>query len=153
VTPAQHPELFWGLRGGKATLGIITAVELDLLPVSTIYDGALYFDEADAAEVLHAWSTWSANLPEQATTSIALAQLPAQPFIPPELAGRRTVAVRYASIAGPEQAEGLLAPMRAAATPVLDRGGRRAEVAARQRRRRWRGAAWAGSPAPLKAAR
>jgi FAD/FMN-containing dehydrogenase len=123
VTPAQYPDLFWGLRGGKATLGIITAVELDLLPVSTIYGGALYFDGADAAEVLHAWSAWSAGLPEQSTTSIALAQLPAQPFIPPALAGRRTVALRYASIADPEQAEGLLAPMRAAATPVLDRVG------------------------------
>jgi hypothetical protein len=123
VTAARHPDLFWGLRGGKATLGIITAVELDLLPLSTIYGGALYFDGADTTEVLHAWSTWSASLPEQSTTSIALAQLPAQPFIPPVLAGRRTVAVRYASIAGPEQAEGLLAPMRAAATPVLDRVG------------------------------
>ncbi|MDX6419152.1 MAG: hypothetical protein QOG28_3772 [Trebonia sp.] len=68
-------------------------------------------------------TSWSASLPEQSTTSIALAQLPAQPFIPPELAGRRTVAVRYASIAGHEQAEELLSPMRAAATPVLDRVG------------------------------
>ena len=30
VTPENHAELFWGLRGGKATLGIVTSVEIDL---------------------------------------------------------------------------------------------------------------------------
>lgn len=32
VTPDEHADLFWGLRGGKSMLGIVTAVEIDLLP-------------------------------------------------------------------------------------------------------------------------
>jgi hypothetical protein len=119
VTPTEHADLFWGLRGGKATLGIITAVEIDLLPISTIYGGALYFDGADSAPVLHAWSTWSATLPEHATTSVALVQLPDLPVLPPAIAGKQTIVVRYASIADPTEAERVLDPLRAVATPVL----------------------------------
>ena len=42
----------------------------------TFYGGAVYFDGADAARVIERWRDWSANLPEQATTSFVLFQLP-----------------------------------------------------------------------------
>ena len=61
VTPEEHADLFWGVRGGKSTLGIVTEVEIDLLPIAEFYGGALYFDGADAAPVLHAWREWSAT--------------------------------------------------------------------------------------------
>ncbi|WP_026910926.1 FAD-binding oxidoreductase [Patulibacter minatonensis] len=123
VTPDEHAELFWGLRGGKGTLGIVCAVELDLLPVAEIVGGALYFDGADAAAVLHAWRTWAPALPEHANTSVALLQLPPLPGVPPVLAGRLTVAVRFASVEDAGTCEALLAPMRAVATPILDAVG------------------------------
>jgi hypothetical protein len=119
VTPEEHAELFWGLRGGKATLGIVTAVELDLMPLPAFYGGALFFDGADAPAVLRAWRTWAADLPEHANTSVALLQLPPMPGVPPVLAGRPTVAVRYASTATPEAAAAALAPMRSVAEPLL----------------------------------
>jgi FAD/FMN-containing dehydrogenase len=120
VTETEHPDLFWGLRGGKATLGIITAVEIGLLDLDTVYAGALYFDGADASSVLHAWSRWSESLPDRATTSLALVQLPDLPFVARELAGRRSVALRFTTPLPVLEAEGLLAPMRAAAIPILD---------------------------------
>lgn len=120
VTPEEHADLFWGLRGGKAALGIVTGVEIDLLPIAEIYGGALYFDGADAAEVLHEWRGWCAQLPEDANTSVALQQLPPLPGVPEPLAGRLTVAVRYAALADPAEAERALAPMRAVAHPVMD---------------------------------
>jgi FAD binding domain len=120
VTPELHAELFWGLRGGKGSLGIVTAVEIDLMPLASFYGGALYFDGADAAAVLAAWRELCVDLPEHANTSLAILQLPEMPTVPPPLAGRMTVAVRFASTAGAAAAEALLAPMRAAATPILD---------------------------------
>jgi FAD/FMN-containing dehydrogenase len=120
VTETEHPELFWGLRGGKGTLGIITAVEIGLLDLDTVYAGALYFDGADSSSVLHAWSRWSDSLPDVATTSLALVQLPDLPFVARELAGRRSVALRFTTPLPVLEAEGVLAPMRAAATPILD---------------------------------
>lgn len=120
VTPDNHAELFWGLRGGKGTLGIVTAVEIDLLPIAGFYGGAIYFDGSDAPAVLRAWRDWSLDLPEHANTSIALLQLPPLPDVPPPLAGKLTIAVRYASLADPAEAETLIAPIRAVATPVID---------------------------------
>ena len=123
VTPDEHPELFWGLRGGKATLGIVTGVEIDLLPISEFYGGALYFDGADAAAVLRGWQQWNAGLPENINTSIAIQRLPPLPGVPEPLAGRLTIAVRYTALDDLAEAETLLAPMREAATPVLDTVG------------------------------
>ena len=120
VTPDEHADLFWGLRGGKGTLGIVTAVEIDLLPVTQFYGGALYFDGADAGAVLRAWRDWSAVLPDDTNTSIAFLQLPPLPDVPLPLAGRFTVAVRYTSLADPVAAAQLLAPMRAVAQPIID---------------------------------
>jgi FAD/FMN-containing dehydrogenase len=116
----EHPELFWGLRGSKASLGIVTAVEVDLLPLPSIYGGGVWFDGADAAAVLSAWRTWSADLPEQAGTSVAMVQLPPLPGVPEPLAGRLTVSVRFTWIGDDADGEALLAPIRASAPALLD---------------------------------
>ena len=116
----ENPDLFWALRGGRGTAGIVTAVELDLLPLAELYAGAVFFDGADAGAVLRTWSTWSADLPAEATTSIAFLRLPPLPQLPPPLAGRFTVAVRFAWVGEPERGHEVLAPVRAAARPVLD---------------------------------
>ena len=120
VTPQENADLFWGLRGGKATLGIVTAVEIELPHIPEFYGGAVYFDGVDAAAVLHAWRNWSAGLPETVNTSIAIQQLPPLPRVPEPLAGRMTLAVRYTAVGDFAEAERLLAPMRAVATPLMD---------------------------------
>ena len=79
VTPTEHPELFFGLRGAKGMLGIVTAIEFDLVHQPTFYGGSLWFDGDHAATVIERWLHWSEDLPELATTSIALFQLPAMP--------------------------------------------------------------------------
>jgi FAD/FMN-containing dehydrogenase len=118
ATRTENPALFWGLCGGKGALGVVTAVEFDLPRVSEILGGCLYFDGVDAAAVLHTWRTWTATLPEQASTSLAILRLPAMPGVPGPLAGRCTVAVRFAWVGDTAEGERVLAPMHAAA-PVL----------------------------------
>jgi hypothetical protein len=120
VTPTDHAELFWGLRGGKGSLGIVTAVEIDLMPLTGFYGSALYFDGADAPAVLEAWRVMCEGLPEHSSTSLAILQLPPLPDVPPPLAGKMTVAVRFASVARAQEAEPFLAPLRAVATPLID---------------------------------
>lgn len=123
VTPDQHADLFWGVRGGKAMLGVVTMMELELPAISEFYGGALYFDGAHLAAALHAWREWSAGLPETANTSIAVQQLPPLPGVPEPLAGRLTVAVRYTAVGDAEEARRQLEPMRALAPLLLDTVG------------------------------
>ncbi len=120
ATPDEHAELFWGLRGGKGSLGIVTEVGIDLVELPGFYGGALYFDGGDAPAVLHAWRVMCASLPEKVNTSAAILQLPAMPGVPEPLAGRMTVAVRFTATTAAEQAERLLAPVRGAAQPIID---------------------------------
>jgi FAD binding domain len=118
VTPGH--ELFAALRGGKGTVGIVTALEFDLIRQPEVYGGAVWFDGSAAADVLDTWRTWSAALPEQATTSVALMQLPPVPEVPPPLAGRLTVAVRYVWTGSAGDGEELLRPLRTVAEPIAD---------------------------------
>ena len=121
VTPTDHPELFFGLRGGKGMLGIVTAIEFDLVHQPTFYGGSLWFDGHDAATVIERWRHWSAELPELATTSFALFQLPADdPNVPPPLAGKLTLSVRYVWTGAAAEGERWFAAMRAAAPVILD---------------------------------
>ena len=119
VTAEEHADLFWALRGGKASVGIVTAVELELIDLPAFHGGTLFFDGADAPAVLHAWRAASAELPEATSTSVALLRLPPLPHVPAPLAGRLTVAVRIASVDGPDGAEAFAAPLLAVASPVL----------------------------------
>ena len=120
VTPTEHPELFFALRGAKGMLGIVTAIEFDLVHQPTFYGGSLWFDGDDAAAVIERWLHWSEDLPELATTSIALFQLPAMPDVPPPLADRLTLSVRYVWTGDPEEGERRFREIREAAPVLLD---------------------------------
>ena len=121
VTPREHPDLFFALRGGKGAGGIVTAVELDLLPLAGFYGGALYFAGEDAPKVVDRWRAWSPTLPEQATTSFAILQVPPDaPGTPPPLAGRMAIGVRFLWVGDPQHGARLLDEMRAAAPVLLD---------------------------------
>ena len=120
VTPTEHPELFFALRGAKGMLGIVTAIEFDLVHQPMFYGGSLWFDGTDAATVIAKWRAWSDDLPELATTSFALFRLPDMPGVPPALAGRLTLSVRYVWTGDAGEGQRHFAAMREAAPVILD---------------------------------
>ena len=82
VTAASEPELFWALCGGKCAVGIVTNIDFNLMPVPSVYGGAIFFSPSDAATVLHTYGDWVASLPESTTASIALLRLPNEEVFP-----------------------------------------------------------------------
>ena len=86
----------------------------------TFYGGAIYFDGADAATVIDRWRGWADELPEQGTTSFVIFQLPPMPDVPPPLAGRMTLGVRFVWTGEPEEGARLLNQMRDVAPVILD---------------------------------
>jgi hypothetical protein len=120
VCPESDPELFWAVRGGKGNVGIVTQIEIDLLPVRELFGGGIFFDGADAARLLHTYREWAPTLPEEATTSIAILRMPPMDFVPEPLQGRTVVHLRYANVGADLAAsERLVAPMLAAGHPLL----------------------------------
>lgn len=55
VDEANHPELFWGLRGGGGNFGVATRFTFAAVPTDGLVGGHLRFDEADAPAVMRAW--------------------------------------------------------------------------------------------------
>ena len=115
----HHADLFWALRGGNVAPGIVTSVEIDLLPIASVYGGGLYFDADDAAAVLDGYARWAADAPEAVTSSCALLRLPDLEVVPEPLRGRFVVHVRVA-VVGRSDAHDLVAPLRAIAMPLID---------------------------------
>ncbi len=120
VDASTEADLFWAVRGGKGNFGVVTALEVELVPVPTLHAGALVFAGESAASVLHSFRTWSATLPETASTSVALVNLPPLPTVPEPLRGQYVVMLRFALDGTDEEAAGLLAPMREAGTVLVD---------------------------------
>jgi len=114
-----HAELFWALRGGTGSFGVITAMDVELIPMTEIYAGALIWPWERATEVIQAWRTWTLDAPESVTTSVRLLQVPPIPEIPESVRGRQLVVIDGAVIGSEAHAAEVLAPLRALA-PEID---------------------------------
>ncbi len=120
---ADDEELFHAVRGGGASLGVVVAVEIDLLPYADVVAGMLLWDRERSPEVLRAWRDWTATVPESVTTSLRIMSFPPLPELPPFLSGRDVVVVDGAILEDDDRAAELLAPLRALA-PEVDTMGR-----------------------------
>ncbi|TIC84383.1 FAD-binding protein [Nocardioides sp. GY 10127] len=109
----ENPDLFWALRGGSGNLGVVTALEIDLLPYTDVVSGMLLWDGTQAEPVTRAWLDWTRGLDEAATTSLRIMEFPPLPDLPPFLSGRRVVVIDGLLTCGDAEAEALLAPLRA----------------------------------------
>jgi FAD/FMN-containing dehydrogenase len=120
VSAEAETELFWALRGAGANFGVVTALEIDLVPVTTLYGGGLYFPGELVPEVLAAWREWSATVPERLTSGVGLIPYPDLPMVPEPLRGRYVAHVRIAYTGDAEAGERLAAPMRAVGPALID---------------------------------
>jgi FAD binding domain/Berberine and berberine like len=115
-TDREHqPDLFWALRGGGGSFGVVTAMELELLPITTAYAGILWYPIARGPEVLHAWRelTHADGLPDELSTVGRFVNLPPIPEIPEPVRGQSFAIVEAYHLGDPAQADALLAPLRA----------------------------------------
>jgi FAD/FMN-containing dehydrogenase len=115
-----EPELFWALRGGKGNVGIVTSLQCELLPLSRIYGGAVFYPGDLASLLVPAYAEWVQTLPEQTGTALQLLRLPPFPDIPEPLRGQFVTQLCVAHVGDPAEGERLLAPMRAAAPAIVD---------------------------------
>ena len=113
VDRENDPDLFWALRGGGGAFGVVTAIEFELVELTEVYAGHLFFPIERAVEVLRAWRGWTETVPDEITSVGRLLQLPPIPEIPEPFRGNSFVVVQ-AIYSGDdfEEAERLLEPMR-----------------------------------------
>lgn len=119
----QNSELFWALRGGGGSFGVVTALEFQLYPIETAYAGMLVWDRSDAEKVLRRWAAWAPDAPEEITTSFRMLNLPPIPDIPEPFRGRQLVVIDGAVLGSDQRGAQLIAGLREL-RPELDTFGR-----------------------------
>jgi hypothetical protein len=109
---ASEPDLYWALRGGGGSFGVVTALDLELFPVRELYAGVLFWPQERAAEVLAAWRGWTAGVPDEMSSLGRLINLPPLEEIPEPLRGRSFVVVEAAWLGDEASGSEQLAPLR-----------------------------------------
>jgi FAD/FMN-containing dehydrogenase len=115
----SEADLFWALRGGGGSYGLVTAIEFELLPIAGLYAGALAWPWERSGEVLARWAEWTADAPEEISSSARMIQFPPLPQVPEPLRGRQLVMIDGVWDGDRDRADSVLAPLRELA-PEMD---------------------------------
>jgi len=108
----NEPDLFWALRGGGGSFGIVTALEFALYPVAELFAGALFWPIERAGEILVAWREWVEAVPDEVTSVGRLLQFPPIPDVPEQFRGRSFVVVEAALLTDEADGAGIARPLR-----------------------------------------
>ncbi len=121
ASATENPDLFWAIRGGGGNFGVVTALTLQLHPVSTVIAGPILWPMDAAAEVLAWYREFLPAQPEELTGFFAFLTVPPGPPFPEELHMQKMCAVVWC-YGGDDTAavDELLKPAREVATPALD---------------------------------
>src|SRR5215470_14485802 len=72
ASPEQHPDLFWGLRGGGGNFGVVTSFEYRLHPVDPVLAGMVVHPMSKAKEVLRFYREFCRGCPDEMIAAAAM---------------------------------------------------------------------------------
>lgn len=120
----NHPDLFWGIRGGGGNFGVVTQYEFSLHPVEAeVVAGPIVFDAREAKAVLQKYRAFCQGAPNNLTTWCVMRKAPPLPFLDAKHHGQPSLIV-VPCFNGPK-AEGqkLIAQILAFGTPLGNGAG------------------------------
>jgi len=120
VDAENEPELFWALRGGGGDYAIVTALQIDLVPVADAYGGAFLFPGAVGAEAVRIWRDWAAGVGENVTSVVRFLRPPDIPDVPEPLRNTPLLTIDGACIGSREEGEAAFAPLLEIGEPILN---------------------------------
>jgi FAD/FMN-containing dehydrogenase len=110
ASPTENSDLFWGLRGGGGNFGVVTALEIQLYPVATVYGGTLTYPGDSARDALRFFRDWIKTVPDELTSSIRIMKFPPLPQLPEAMRGKTVVMVQAAFAGDAAQGEAWIRP-------------------------------------------
>jgi FAD/FMN-containing dehydrogenase len=119
----EHPDLYWGLRGGAGGLGVVTSFEFQLHPVREVLAGLVIHSADHGLEALRAFRDFALNAPDEFCGLAVVANAPPLPFLEPAWHGRAVVIFAVCWSGELAAGERALAPLRGHGRPLADHVG------------------------------
>lgn len=120
----ENPDLFWGLRGGGGSFGVVTSFEYQAHPVGPLVTVAdAYYPLSEAPLVLRTFRDFFADAPEQLGGALVFGAIPPIPYFPVEMHGTRVVHPAVVHVGPLDEGERMVQPMRDITTTVTDLSG------------------------------
>ena len=120
VDAEAEPDLFWALRGGGGGYAIVTALQVELLPIAEVYAGALLFPAAVGAEAVRTYRDWAASAPDEVSSVVRFVTPPPIPDVPEPLRGTPLLTIDGACIGTRAEGEAAFAPLREIGETIMD---------------------------------
>ncbi|MCU4750517.1 FAD-binding oxidoreductase [Halobacteria archaeon AArc-curdl1] len=127
LTPSEdeNEDLFWGIRGGGGTVGVVTGFEFDLHPVGPeVATGLVFYPGHDAGEVLRAFREIEDSAPDELTTLVSAGVFPEEELFSADVVDEFKIAILGMYADSPEEGEKVIEPLRELADPLADFSGR-----------------------------
>jgi FAD/FMN-containing dehydrogenase len=117
----EEPELFWGIRGAGANFGVVTEFVFRAHPVGPLVAaGPRLYPLEEAVDVLARLRAAQDDLHPELGLSAVLLTVPPAPTFPPELHGRKMLAIVSVWAGELDVADAAVAPLAELGEPVLD---------------------------------
>jgi FAD/FMN-containing dehydrogenase len=124
ASAAEHPDLFWALRGGGGNFGVVTRLEFRLHPVGPdVLCGLVVYPLEAAKSVLRRYREIAARAPDELSVWAVSRLAPPLPFLPTDFHGRPMVALAVLYSGAPEEGRSFVEPLRALGPVVGDHFG------------------------------
>ena len=111
ASAAEHPDLFWAIRGGSGNFGVVTSFVYQLHPVGPVLTGSVVFPPTQTREALRFYHEFSQSCPDELSTFGSLTT---------DDEGQTVMLVNYSWCGPLDQGERALRPLRSFGTPVED---------------------------------
>ncbi|MFN8540365.1 MAG: FAD-binding oxidoreductase [Thermomicrobiales bacterium] len=123
ASEAEHPDLFWAIRGGGGNFGVVTSFVFRLHPIHTVYGGPMLWPLEAAGEVLTFWRDFMSDAPEDINGWFAFVTVPPAPPFPEEYHLQKMCVVVWCYTGPMEEAEERFKAIRAFSPPAVDFAG------------------------------
>jgi FAD/FMN-containing dehydrogenase len=111
ASATEHPDLFWGVRGGGGNFGIVTAFEFQLHAVGPVLAGKVVYPMSRAREVLRFYREYTSSVPDELTAYASLMTTPD---------GLPAIAINLCFCGSLDAGERLVEPVRKFGSPLVD---------------------------------
>lgn len=117
----RNPDLFWGLRGAGANLGVVTSLEFRLHDLGPqILEGQVLYPLGAAPDVLRAYRDLMLEAPDEIQCYAFFLRLPADPAFPESHQGEIVLDLIVSYAGSPEGGREAVQPFRELADPIAD---------------------------------